>query len=493
MLLRIDHINKQFGAVSAIRDLSFSISENEVLGITGPDGSGKTTLLNLIMGVYSDRKGDISFAGQSVNWLSTEEIARLGIGRTFQVPQPFYEMTVLENLMLGAMHGVGHHSIEAAKEFSMGILDRVGMKERAEARAGKLGLHDLKRLELAMALCLKPRLLLVDEIFTGLAEEEKAQIKEVLLGLKKEGLSMLIMEHTPGPIFEILDRVIVLNFGELVAEGAPDEIMRSPRIREIYLGKEDSVGTVGVPAEEKIPDIEPAKLLSVKDVSAGHGEHKVLSGVSLDVFKGEIVALAGAKGSGKTTLVNVINMSLPLMEGDILFKEESILQKSPHEIAELGITQCVEGRRLFPGLTVRENLEIGAYCRRARAKWRSTMERVFDLFPVLASHRDRIAGSLSGGEQRMTAIGCAMMGLPEFIMFDELSLGLAPLIIEKLYEAITEINRQGITILLADQSARQILEIANRGYIIEKGRIIISGNTRELKQKEYIKNISFGA
>jgi branched-chain amino acid transport system ATP-binding protein len=275
-------------------------------------------------------------------------------------------------------------------------------------------------------------------------------------------------------------------------EGNHEEIIKSPRVREIYLGKEEAPELIEAQVEDRTRDTDSFRILSIKEISTGEGDLNALSEVSLDVFRGDIVALVGVSGSGKTTLINAVNRSIPLLSGDILFKGISIINKKPYEMAELGISQCVEGRRLFLGLTVRENLEIGAYSKRARAKWRSTMERVFDLFPVLAGRRDQIAGTLSVGEQRMAAIGCALMGLPEFIMLDELSHGLAPIIIEKLHEAILEINLQGITILLADQNIGQSLEIANRAYIIERGRIIRSGNPRELKQDEYIRKVFLG-
>lgn len=492
MLLNIDHISKRFNAITAIRELSFSISEGEVLGITGPKGSGKTTLTNLIMGVHPINEGDILFADQRINGCSTEEIIPMGIARTFEVPQPFREMTLPENIMLGGLYGRGHLSIKAARDAAMDILDRVGIGEKAETKASELDLFDLKKLELARALSLKPRLLLIDEISTGLAAEEKNKIWGLLRSLKEDGLSILILEHVPGLADDLFDRVMVLNFGELVAEGVPGEIIQNPRVREIYLGKEEAPEVIETPVEDKTHDTESAGILSVQDISTGHGNLKALSGVSLDVFKGDIVALIGVNGSGRTTLINAVNRTIPVLNGDILFKGMSIINKKPYEMAELGITQCTEGRQIFLGLTVRENLELGAYCKRARAKWRSTMERVFDLFPVLAGRRDQIAGALSVGEQQMTAIGCALMGLPEFIIFDELSLGMAPIIIEKLHEAIVEINRQGITILLADQNIGQSLEIADRGYIIEKGRIIRSGNSRELRQDEYLNKVCFG-
>jgi ABC-type branched-subunit amino acid transport system ATPase component len=170
MLLELENVTRRFGAVTAIDRISFSISDREVLGVMGPNGSGKTTLLNLIMGAYPLNEGEIRFAGQCISGLSTDGICRRGIGRTYQIPQPFLRMSVMENLMVGDLYGRGHRSMRAARTSVTAILDRVGLKGKKDVAAGKLGLLDLKRLELARTLALKPRLLLLDEIAAGLVE-----------------------------------------------------------------------------------------------------------------------------------------------------------------------------------------------------------------------------------------------------------------------------------------------------------------------------------
>jgi branched-chain amino acid transport system ATP-binding protein len=492
VLLKLNNVSKHFGAVSAVNHLTFSITEGEILGIMGPNGSGKTTLLNLIMGVYSLKEGEIYFDGQRIDGLLTDEICCRGIGRTYQIPQPFRRMTVLENLMVGDLYGGGHHSMKAARASAMAILDRVGLGEKAETQAGKLGLLDLKRLELARALSLKPRLLLLDEIAAGLVEAEVGQLKQLILELKTGGMSMLIIEHVLSVIFDLSDRILVLNFGERVAEGSPEEIAGSTKVQEIYLGEKKAHEDIEIRDVKAVPKTELPKLLTLQNVSAGYGDFQALSGVSLDICEGDIVALIGANGAGKTTLIRTINRQLPLISGEILFRGRSIVQTKPHDIIGLGMAQCIEGRKLFPELTVQENLEIGAYCKRARGKRHSTMRRVYDLFPILASRRNQIASTLSGGEQQMLSIGRALMGLPQLIIFDELSLGLAPLIIDALFKAIVEINRQGTTVLLVEQNVRLSLEIADRAYIIERGRIVLSGTADALKREEHVKEAYFG-
>jgi branched-chain amino acid transport system ATP-binding protein len=230
----------------------------------------------------------------------------------------------------------------------------------------------------------------------------------------------------------------------------------------------------------------------LKNVNSGYGDFQVLFDVSLDIMKGEIVGLIGVNGAGKTTLIRTINRQLPLRSGEILFKGQSITNVRAFDIVGLGMAQCIEGRKLFPELTAGENLEIGAYCRRARDKRASTIKQVYDLFPVLAERRNQIASTLSGGEQHMVAIGRALMARPELIIFDELSLGLAPIVIESLYNAIIEIKRRGTTILLVEQNVHRSLDVAGRAYIIERGRIVLSGTSESLKQDQHVKQAYFG-
>jgi branched-chain amino acid transport system ATP-binding protein len=500
MLLELEHVTKHFGAVTAVHDVSFSIGEGETLGVMGPNGSGKTTLLNLIMGVYPLDQGEMRFGGERINGFRTDEISRRGIGRTYQIPQPFLKMTVLENLVVGDLCGGNHRSLRTARSNAMAILHRVGLGKKAGLEASKLGLLDLKRLELARALSLRPRLLLLDEIAAGLVESEVAELQGLILELKKSGQTIVIIEHVLSVIFGLSDRILVLNFGQMVVEGAPDDIADNPLVHEIYLGTkkagEPNTELQTVDRKLEIPMArflaEPEKLLTLKNVNSGYGDFQVLFDVSLDILKGEIVGLIGVNGAGKTTLIRTINRQLPLRGGEILFKGQSITNVRPFDIVGLGMAQCIEGRKLFPELTVKENLEIGAYCNRARDKRASTIEQVYELFPVLAERRNQIASTLSGGEQHMVAIGRALMALPELIIFDELSLGLAPLVIESLYKAIIKINRRGTTILLVEQNVHRSLEVADRAYIIERGRIVLSGTSESLKQDEHVKQAYFG-
>ena len=491
-LLELDHITKRFGAVVAVNNVTASVEEGETLGIMGPNGSGKTTLLNLIMGVYPVTRGDIRFAGQTICGLTTDAISRRGIGRTFQIPQPFLRMTVLENFIVGDLYGTGHRSIKTARAKGMEVLERAGLGPKAALEARQLGLLDLKRLELAKALSLRPKLLLLDEIAAGLVESEVAQLQGLILELKKSGLTILIIEHILSMIFGLSDRIMVLNFGQKVEEGGPDAISESKTVQEIYLGTKSEKGaaveTNQAPSAEAVSE----SLLSVKRVSSGYGEFQVLFDVSLEVPKGEIVGLIGVNGAGKSTLIRTIARQLPLTAGEIIFNGKNINDARPFDMVGLGIAQCIEGRKLFPELTVEENLEIGAYSRKARTERRATVKEVYELFPRLWDRRTQVVSTLSGGEQQMVAIGRALMARPDLIMFDELSLGLAPIVIDALYEAILKINARGVTVLLVEQNVHRSLEVAHRAYIIERGRIALSGTAEKLSIDDHVKQAYFG-
>jgi branched-chain amino acid transport system ATP-binding protein len=221
-------------------------------------------------------------------------------------------------------------------------------------------------------------------------------------------------------------------------------------------------------------------LFELKDIHAGYGPIEVLHGVSLHVNQGEIVTLIGANGSGKTTLLMAASRVHPIKSGAIRLDGQDLTRVPAHQVVAKGVAQSPEGRKIFPRLTVLENLQMGAYLRKDKAGIAETMERVFHLFPVLRERRNQAGGTLSGGEQQMLAIGRALMSQPRVLLLDEPSMGVAPLLIVRIFDAIKELNREGVTVLLVEQNAHMALNAATRGYILESGRIVLSGNSRDL-------------
>jgi branched-chain amino acid transport system ATP-binding protein len=233
-------------------------------------------------------------------------------------------------------------------------------------------------------------------------------------------------------------------------------------------------------------------ILELKDVRTFYGSIEALKGISIDVHEGEIVTLIGANGAGKSTTLRSINGLNHPREGTIHFQGRNITDESPHNVVKMGISQSPEGRRLFPRMSVIENLEMGAFQRSDRAGIREGMDRVFTLFPRLAERRHQKAGTLSGGEQQMCAIGRALMAEPKLLMLDEPSMGLAPIFVEKIFEIVREINDQGTPILLVEQNALMALDTADRGYVMETGTIVLADEAKVLRENEQVQKTYLG-
>ena len=233
-------------------------------------------------------------------------------------------------------------------------------------------------------------------------------------------------------------------------------------------------------------------LLQVSNLDISYGSLQVLWDVSLEVGKGEIVAIAGANGAGKTTLLKTISGLITPIAGRILFRGEDITHSEAYDIVAMGISQVPEGRRLFPEMTVLQNLVIGSYNRTARALKEENLARVYELFPVLADRRNQLAKTLSGGQRQMVAIGRGLMSNPALLIIDEMSLGLSPLIVCDLFQVLQEIRARGVTVLLVEQNVWQTLHEADRAYVMETGRVVLGGDAADLREEERVKNAYFG-
>lgn len=233
-------------------------------------------------------------------------------------------------------------------------------------------------------------------------------------------------------------------------------------------------------------------MLKVEGVKAGYGNVRVLDGVSLEVREGELVSLVGANGAGKTTTLKVISGLVPVAEGAVEFRGVNINRLPPHQVVEMGLIQVPEGRKLFPTMTVMENLEMGAYTAAARRQRDKNLKWVFELFPRLEERSGQLAGTLSGGEQQMVAIGRSLMCCPSLLMLDEPSIGLSPLLTQKVFEVVARIKEQGVTVLLVEQNVQHALEMASRGYVIENGKIVLEGRGSQLLRNDYLKKAYLG-
>jgi len=503
-ILEARGISKKFGGLAAVDGIDLTIHRGEILGVIGPNGAGKTTFVNCVTGLDKPTAGTIVFNGQDITKTPSYRIGRLGMARTFQVVKPLRQLTVRENVATGAMFGArgAERSAAQARLAADDVLERVGLADMRDRSATELTIPDLKRLELAKALAMDPQLLFLDEVMAGLNQAEIEKAMELVLEINQSGVTIFVIEHVMKAIMGISDRLVVLHYGRKIAEGDPKEIVESPAVIEAYLGERFARRAEAAGEENAL--IEPGTflkappapagdtLLEVKDLASGYGEVQILRDVSLEVKDKEIVALIGANGAGKTTLLCTISQLLKPMGGSVRFAGRDITAARSDEVVGVGVVHVPQGRRLFAGLTVRENLMQGVYLRRDTERIEQDLERVFSLLPLLKERAGQLAGRLSGGEQQMCAIGRGLMSRPRLLLIDELSLGLAPLVVDHLLELITQINQEGTTVLLVEQDVQVALEHAHRGYVLETGRIVQTGPAAELLDDPRIRQAYLG-
>ena len=487
VILSLRGVSKHYGGVKALSDISFDLCRGDVLGVIGPNGAGKSTLLSLIAGSQPPSVGAVEFLGNRIDRIPPYKAARLGIGRARQVPRPFRRMTVRQNLEVGA--NIAIRDDHAREAYITETLEYCGLLAVENQLAGALPLLDLKRLEVARAMSLKPQLLLLDEVAGGLVGAEVDVIVRLIAGLRDRGVTIVIVEHVQALIQKLATRTIVLDWGRIIAEGSPSDIARDERVIDVYFGRP---AETPVAARQKT-GAPAAPLLEVKGISVAYGGLTALDRVDLRVGKAEVVGLIGANGAGKTTLCQAIAGLVPLSAGAIAFDGAMITDLPAHMRSRRHIAICHEGRRLFTGLTVLENLEMGAaFSGASRAVTQDRIARIFDLFPILKERRSGSAGAMSGGQQQMLAVGRALMSQPKLVLLDELSLGLAPQVIDRIYAVLDDIRDWGISVLLVEQNTHRALAMVDRVYVLEKGRISYAGEPGGLLSDDALRRAYFG-
>lgn len=472
--LRVEQVSKAFGGLLALAGVSLEVAPGERRAVIGPNGAGKSTLFKVMAGELRPSQGRVFLQGREVSGMPQERVARLGLGRTFQRSNAFPELLVWENVALAqkAAQGQGatlgqHLKPEPGVQR---VLEQVGLAERAHVVASQLSHGEKRQLEIAMALVQNPRVLLLDEPLAGLSGAERERIGELILGLDPQ-MTVLLVEHDLEYALRFAQRVTVLHYGEVMAEGGPEEIRQNPKVQEIYVG-------AGWAAEAQAATTKGAEVLRSEGVGAGYGAMQVLSGVRLEVAQGEVVALLGRNGMGKTTLLSALMGLLPLQEGEVFFLGQGIGRLPPHRRAALGLALVPQGRRMFDGLNVEEELQMAAWGQRGR--W--TLERVLEVFPRLAERRRSPSRALSGGEQQMVAIARALLRNPRLVLMDEPTEGLSPLMVRQVAEIIRTLKAEGETVLLAEQNVQMALSVADRVYILEHGQVVWEGRPQEASQ-----------
>ncbi len=500
-LLEARGLVKRYGGLVALDDFSLTIGSGRVIGIVGPNGAGKSTLVGLLGGAIKPSAGRVLFAGRDVTSLCAAERARLGIGRTYQIPRPFLDLTVEENLEVAQCSRRQPRDSLARRRTE--ILERCELAAVRSRPARQLPLLRRKRLELARALALEPRLLLLDEVGAGLVDVEIAALIALISSIAAGGVSILIVEHILPIVRQCCDEVAVLNFGKKLSEGLPAEVLGSEAVAAVYLGTAhtvietdfrgaaaSAVGPLVGDGGQAVPP-KPAQVLCLDRVSAFHGQLPALREVSLHVDAGEVVAVLGANGAGKTSLAALISGVLPVRGGALTIAGESAAHLRPDRIAALGVAHCMEGRRIFADLSVEQNLRIAARAV-ARAEVRRRLDAVHELFPVLAERGAAPGTALSGGEQQMLAIARALMARPRLVVFDEISLGLAPIVIARLYQALAALKHAGLAMLIVEQDVDRALHLADRAYVLDRGSIALEGSAAAVRADPRLRQLYVG-
>ena len=528
-LLTLSHVTRHFGGVQAVDQVSLEIEKGTIFGLIGPNGAGKTTLVNLITGYVPVQSGRIELEGRAIGGRAPHQIAALGVARTFQTIRLYKHLTASENVLVG-MHSRRRH--DTLQQLALLPVFRRGQRERvAEARQllGQVGLDpklfqnrramtlsygDQRRLEIARALALRPRLLLLDEPAAGMNPSEKERMRALIESLSGEGLTILLIDHDMRLVMGVCHHLAVLNFGRRIALGSPAEVSADPAVVTAYLGSRageegvmaapgaagpelevavsNSASEVSDQGDPAVPADASAALLEVRDLRVSYGAIEAVKGVSFRVGKGEVVALIGANGAGKSTILNALSGVLRPHDGTAVFDGLDLTTASTHRIVSHGLIQVPEGREVLARQTVRENLALGAWSRRDSGAVAKEMNELMERFPILGERRNLAAGQLSGGEQQILAIARGLLGRPRLLLLDEPSLGLAPQMVDLVFQVIEQIHAQGTTILLVEQNALRALEVAGRAYVVETGRILLTGSGEALRRDPAVRKAYLG-
>jgi branched-chain amino acid transport system ATP-binding protein len=514
-LIHAEGLVKKYGGVIATDNVSLEMAHGEVMGIIGPNGAGKSTLIALLGGALEPSAGRIMLNGEDVTALNASERARRGIGRTYQIPRPFLDMTVRENLLAARFSLHPFDSGARAISACDAILERCGLLDAANLRGRDLPLLRRKRLEVARALALQPKLLLLDEVGAGLIDSEVTELIELVKSLRGDVDGIIIIEHVLRVVRECCSRLMVINFGKKFAEGTTSEVLSNDSVAAVYLGtahrgdktikdselespisvkaKKTSFSAISglVSKQEPFVSVPKQSVLELKEIHAGYGQARVLKGIDLNVRSGQVIAILGTNGAGKTTLSQVISGIIQPTAGQLLIDNIDVTGLPAHKISRLGLAQCMEGRRIFAPLTVEENLLLPA--RNVSSEQRAErLERVYSLFPDLKERRSNSGTSMSGGQQQMLAIGRALMSRPRLVLFDEISLGLAPIMMDRLYDALAELREAGLTMLIVEQDVERALELADEVHVMEHGKFALSGSAAAIRDDPRLRHLYIG-
>jgi ABC-type branched-subunit amino acid transport system ATPase component len=489
-------VTVQFGGLTALRDVSIQVAKGTIVGLLGPNGAGKSTLLGVLSGDVMPKSGRVSLGGLDVTRVTPQRRVRLGLARTFQHPEVYGELTVWQHLALAhrmranpariwsdPLTGRFLRAQEPENRDIAPLLSALGLSDDAHTPLANLPLGVSRLVELGRALATGPEVVLLDEPSSGLDAEESKRLGAVLRQITERGTSFLLVEHDIELVLGLSSRVSVLDFGTLIAEGTPQAVQADQRVRSAYLGELAPTAPSARTSERpgaKRPSATGEVLLDVRDLKVRYGNAVALDGLSLTAARGSVTALLGSNGAGKSTLARALAGLVPPAAGTMRFGGTDISRLTASRINRLGLAYLPEGRGVFPTLTVNDNLAM-AVQRLPAAERGAAIEHAVSLFPVLGERRKQVAGTLSGGQQQMLSLARVLARAPRLLIADEISLGLAPVIVDEVFEGLERAIAEGISVILIEQFVHRALQLADSCHIMRRGRVVWHGAASEAR------------
>jgi branched-chain amino acid transport system ATP-binding protein len=484
VVLEVVGINKHFGGIQAVQDAQLTLQAGQIHALIGPNGAGKTTTFNLISGMFWPDSGTVRLLGQEIQQQPPHRICQQGLARSFQITNLFRGLSIYENLRLSlqARHAARFNAwrdIDSYPEIhadTAALMKFLGLEGIETIEAGALSYGGQRLVDLGIALGSKPQVLLMDEPLAGLSAAERERVS-LLIKTVACNIPVLIVEHDIDRVLGFSQQVTVMNQGSVLMTGTPDQARADQRVQEIYTG----TGTPPVTGRVVGDARDRPQLLRFEAVNAFYGKSHILNDATLEVREGEIVALLGRNGAGKSTLLKVLTGLLKPASGQIEYAGRNIAGLAAPDIARMGIGYVPQGRGLFAGMTVAENLALGRLARPTDGSqgvvW--SEEKILHFFPRLKERMRTPADYLSGGEQQMVAVARALSGNVKLLLLDEPFEGLAPTVVQELFTVFDQL-RQEVSIIIVEHNLDLVLALADRVFALERGAVFHTGPAQPL-------------